>query len=185
MKERKKRDNALIRKERRENNLRSIASNILSDPDLGLPYGLGFDEYIQNMKVSRLSSSDDAFLSGLNKLMTKLKTESDLELVELHRSTLIEKTKDDFKDRAKAIVLQNVIKEILQQRQDQPANKRFLNKIIKNQSVIDAAIAAPELDQATIKQLEENLDSERIENAAENLADQSIKCTVSLHRGNL
>jgi small subunit ribosomal protein S9 len=182
LKERKKRDNAQIRKERRENNLRSIASNILSDPDLGLPYGLGFDEYIQDMKVSRLSSSDDAFLGGLNKLMTKLKTESDLELVELHRTTLIEKTKDDFKDRAKAIVLQNVIREVLSQRQNQPTNKRLLNKLIKNQSVIDAAIAAPELDQATIRQLEENLDSERIENAAENLADQSIKYTVSLHR---
>lgn len=182
LKEKKKRQSAQIRKERKDNNLRQVASNILSDPDLGLPYGLGFDEYIQEMKVKGLSASDDAFLSGLNKLFSKLRVESDLELVELHRTTLVEKTKDDFKDRAKAIVLQNVIREVLQQRQNQPVNKRLLNKLVKNQSVIDAAVNAAELDQNTIKQLEENLDTERIENAAENLADHNIKYTVSLHK---
>lgn len=182
LKEKKKRQSALIRRDRRDTNLRQAASNILSDPDLGLPYGLGFDEYIQEMKVSRLSASDDAFLSGLNRLFSKLKVESDLELVELHRTTLVEKTKGDFRDRAKAIVLQNVIREVLQQRQNQPTNKRLLNKLVKNQGVIDAAVSASELDENAIKQLEENLDPERIENAAENLADHNIKHTVSLHK---
>lgn len=161
-----------------------MASSILTDPDMKLPYGFGFDEYINKLKERNLSSANDAFLRTLNALFDKLNFASDMELVEFHRDVIVQKTKDDFKERARAVILDNVIREINAQRAGKTANRRVLSKIIRDEKFLDETLSGESaLTEDVIKSLEGKIDAESIENASENLANQAISRRIKLNRG--
>jgi len=179
----KQRKKLITRAQRKDEGIKTIASTILEDPDLRLPYGYGFDDYIQRLKLSNLSSSNDVFLYTLNNLFSKLNATNDLELVEMHRTAIINKTKDDFKERAKAIVLEHVVKHISQQREKRTSNRRVLRKLIPNEQVIEKAISSPQLTESLIEEIEASIDPQTYENATENLANDAITHTINLHKG--
>ena len=172
-------------REQRDNTLRHLAKSILEDPELQLPYGFGFDEFISKIKERSLSTANDAFLFTLNNIFTRLSVESDIKLVEMHRNVIIEQTRDNFKDKAKAIVLDKVIKQILKHRGDKSGNLKALRSVLPNEEFLNKALESTEIDTDLRKQIEDQIDPEKINIAAENLADEALVTRIQINKGSV
>ena len=120
--------------------LRHLAEKLLLDPELSLPYGYGFDDYITDLRQKKLAASSDVFMTALRNIFQKLSYRSDIELVRFHEHAIIEKTKIEFKDKARAVILDNIIREIKQIRENKPANLKILKKVVPNKEFLEAAL---------------------------------------------
>eukprot|EP01017_Pseudomicrothorax_dubius_P028094 TRINITY_DN3318_c0_g1_i1.p1 TRINITY_DN3318_c0_g1~~TRINITY_DN3318_c0_g1_i1.p1 ORF type:complete len:598 (+),score=174.18 TRINITY_DN3318_c0_g1_i1:114-1907(+) len=86
--------------------LAAVAANIIEDENLGLPYGAGFDQYINKLKADPSYLETDPFIKSLNALFRKLNYASDKELLDMYQEVIADSRKELFKnDAAKKIVL--------------------------------------------------------------------------------
>lgn len=121
--------------------LATVAENFLIDADLSLPYNFGFDQFIFQLKERSFSSDTDSFMDDLDKLFTKLSYANDLELIEMHKQVLAEKSKDSYKDKARAILLDHVINKIKEQRQGKADNQKHLESLFADKEFLKSNLS--------------------------------------------
>mgnify|MGYP006976752605 FL=1 len=159
-----------------------MAERILADPDLRFPYGFGFDDYIVKLKEKRFSSSGDTFIFTLNNIFNKLSYRTDFELIQIQKEAIIKKTANDLKEKARGIILDHIINEIKNIRQNK-GDRSTLEKVVTDKEFLNAAIGELEINQELYGKLKGKLDETRVGYAAERLAEEQLERKLALNQG--
>mmetsp|Transcript_76681 Transcript_76681/g.89097 ORF Transcript_76681/g.89097 Transcript_76681/m.89097 type:complete len:771 (+) Transcript_76681:16-2328(+) len=154
--------------------LQDVGEAILIDADLQLPYGFGFDKTIFELREKNLSSDTDSFLQDLDRIFNKLSYANDFELVEMHKQVIVEKGKDDYKEKARAILLDHVISKIKELRQGKKDSQKDVEALFADKEFLKASLNASNLDSDFAQKAASKLSPTAVDNEARRLAEEKF-----------
>jgi hypothetical protein len=117
--------------------LEKIKDKIVIDEETGIPYNMGFNQEIERLKATEDdgASASKAIIDTMNSIMSDFGYFNRQDLIHLHRYILANAISGNFKDRARALILDSIIKEYISFTQ----NKKK-GKTISYQSTINSAL---------------------------------------------
>jgi hypothetical protein len=117
---------------------RKMYANLAWDEKLGLPYGMGFDDYIEKLKENMDKASEsDTMLDDLKNLVQRLDFMREKDLVHYHKYIIANKRKSQFQEKARLIILDTIILEILTARRKNWKKSYTLDRMLKHNLLKD------------------------------------------------
>lgn len=96
----------------------NILKEIKIDPVLKLPYGFTFDDYIVNTRQEKVARESSHLERLVTSIFAKLKVRNEIELAMLHKYVFAQKDGENFRERARKVVLQKFLKELTKLRKE-------------------------------------------------------------------
>jgi hypothetical protein len=155
---------------------KNLKTKVVVDEETGLMYGFGYDDFIQLMKAENRKKVVD-FGDDINSIYTKLGFMQKDDLVFLHRYIIAQATKGNFRDQAKALILDAIVAEILAQKHVGPKNRKKIESLLGEEhwKEVKQVIDLKDTDKAIEKAKALNIPEKTLDSLALYLAKERVK----------
>jgi hypothetical protein len=127
--------------------LEKIKDKIVIDEKTGIPYNMGFNQEIERLKSADVegAKSSKIIVEQMNEIMKDLGYFNRQDLIHLHRYILANAISGGFKERAKALVLDAIVKEYYTFSQNKKRSKYIPHTSTVNQALSLDSLMSSEL----------------------------------------
>lgn len=153
-----------------------LRSKVVVDEETGIMYGFGFDDFMEIMKMDNRRKVVD-FGDDINAIYTKLGFMQKDDLVFLHRYIIAQATKGNFRDQAKALIVDAIIAEVLAKKHVGVRNRKNLEGLLGEESwqEVKTVLDTKDADKAIEKAKSLNIPEQALDTLALYLAKERVK----------
>ncbi|KAM3147764.1 hypothetical protein pb186bvf_000092 [Paramecium bursaria] len=155
-------------------------ANLFIDPETGYPVGTIFDTFLMEKKKAQLQQVENEFEDKLKNLLKSMSMQNTGDLIFMGKLFLTKKSENEFLDKSRAILFENLRKKVEELKYDSVQRKKFLGEYFdssQSQEFIQSQIVDGKED--VIKGL---LNPEKVKETARLLSEQQLSDNIDRYR---